>query len=109
MKKMRLIALAVLAPYLVGFTPTAPDSSWTEVGFALGRGSYDDVVSGCSANKRYIDVPFTDLAVSVDHYTSDLHLGLKAGGLKEDAGTSVDPAESRAQSFGYVTPLIGLN
>jgi len=78
--KLRIALVPLLLfPYLVAFTPN-PDSSYTTLELAAGKGSYARVSRDCSGNVLgATDVPFEDAGISVDHHFSDFRVGAKAG------------------------------
>ncbi len=120
-KRIHLIVLLLLSPYLVGFSPVRPDSSSTHIGFAGGTASYADVSRDCSGRVISVtDVPFSEAAVSVDHYTPVLHLDLRAGSMPAAAAKELfdvhqnwsydqeTPITPLGRVF-YGIPMIGLN
>lgn len=113
----------LLSPYFVGFN-NPPDSSWTEIRFAAGKGSYAEVSRDCEGNVLGVrDVPFSEAGAGVDHYVSILHLGLKGGVGSESAMREIfnvgdqwsyDPVTGnatavKASPFYYLAPSVGLN
>jgi len=115
-----LLIVLLLSPYLVGFTPDSPDSSSTHVGIGAGAGSFSDVSRDCSGNALSVEeYHFSEQAISIDHYTPRLHLGLRAGSIPPDPAREIfkkrdsryvfdDPTGSPGRVY-YATPMVGLN
>ena len=103
--KITLVPL-LLFPYIVAFSPN-PDSSYTTLEFAVGKGSYARVSRDCSGNVLSVnDIPFEDAGVSVDHHFSSFRVGAKAGIANNGARKIFNMAE---HSFRYIDPNVGLN
>jgi hypothetical protein len=107
-----------LSPWVLD---VSPDSSWTELSVAFGTGSYAEVSRDCEGNVvSTTHVPIQEGAVGIDHYTSNVHLGLQAGIIGETPSHDLfniaptisyqdgiwhpNPSGSRF----YATPTVGL-
>jgi hypothetical protein len=107
--KIALVPL-LLFPYIVAFSPN-PDSSYTTLEFAAGKGSYARVSRDCSGNVLgATDVPFEDAGISVDHHFSAFRVGAKAGllHLSEDR-SYYGELYDREKTLSYINPNLGLN
>lgn len=120
-RSLPLFIVLLLSPYIVGFGPSLQDTSSTHIGLAGGTGSYAVISRDCSGHAlRVNDHPFSEAAVSVDHYTPLLHIGLTGGSIPPDAaselfdieGPGYFPATLSVAPLGrvyYTVPTIGLN
>jgi hypothetical protein len=114
------VILVLVSPYLLSFVQVVPDTSYTEIGLAVGTGSYAEVTRDCSGNVTNVrDIPIREAAVSVDYYSHVVHFGLRSGVVGGEAGAKVfgeygqwdyqAPNPQQMGSLYYVTPLVGLN
>jgi hypothetical protein len=100
--------LALLVPYIVGFTPSPEDSSWTTISIGAGTGSYAHVGRDCSGNVVSVeDMPYNDAAVGIERVTPGPLYGVKAGFFHVNAETHSGYLRHPAQSSRYVNPYIG--
>jgi len=120
MNRFSILICVLVSPYLLSFVQIAPDTSRTELGFAVGTGSYAEVTRDCSGkvlSKR--DIPFQEAAISFDHYSHLVHFGLRTGVVSGEAGAKVfsengqwdlsPPNPEQVGTLCYMTPLVGLN
>jgi hypothetical protein len=101
--------LALLVPYIVGFTPAPEDSASTSLTVAAGGGSYAHVSRDCSGKVLGVEnIPFQDVAVGVERRSGMAAYGARAGMFRVEPGSGDGIVRDRGQRSWYVNPYIGI-
>jgi hypothetical protein len=96
------LGMLFMLPIAVGMEG---DSASTSVGFGAGIGSYAHITRGCEGNVlSKEEVPYQDLAVSIDHRVEkNFQLGVKGGWFGQDEVQGRDGTEPAVRAV-YVNP-----
>lgn len=106
-----LAVLALLVPYIVGFTPLPQDSAVsTSVTAAAGGGRFAHVTRDRSGRVLDVnDVPYQDVAIGVERRMPTFSVGGRAGTFHIDREIDSAVGDHSAQRSWYVNPYAGMD